>query len=460
MSRKLWLLNATENHADLAAACAQARGAGVDIRVLYRRRDRDAILAAIPAEGTIEMADAGCEIPGFEIEDDAEIVFLPCTRRIDWADLRERPRLRHSHCLQPLFATPPPHYRRCQSIGPAGWWGWRADGALACRILREPTAWQENGIDLIEMLAEWPDPPRWQSAPLLLANANDYPVSSPPVLTPASRVLAVISHYRCEPWLHECLASMAQQTIPLAGIVVIDDCSGAPPVSIVEQFPGVTLLSNTRNAGPERMLNNIIHATDYDGYMVQDADDWSTHDRLEVSLRGAEQSGADMVGTQEFRIDHSAERIDLGLYPPDVNECMMNGPQLYLLHGSCLISRALAMRAGGLDENLRLVADSDFLFRAWHAGRLVNVPLFTTFHRIRADSLTSHAVTGHASPARLLEERYIKVRATKHLAATRAGGVPDVRVKLTKPLRFEHLLGPVLTMQSDSTAGVEIAWKR
>jgi len=457
MSTKLWLLNATENHAGLAEVCVQAREAGVGLQVLHRRKDRDAIPAGVAA---IEMADEGFEIPGLVIEDDAEIAFLPCAQRIEWAALRERPLLGQRHCIQPLFATPPRFNPNHNMSGPAGWWGWRADGALARRILREPTAWNDNGIDLIEVMVEWPDPPRWQSAPLTLPGAGDYQIASPPVLTMASRVLAVISHYHCEQWLHECLASMTQQTVPLANIVVIDDCSGAPPVSIVEQFPTVTLLSNTRNAGPERMLNNIIHATDYDGYMVQDADDWSTHDRLEVSLRGAEQSGADMVGTQEIRIDHSLERIDLGLYPPDVNRCMTQGPMHYNLHGTCLIGRALAMRVGGFDENLNLVGDSDFTYRAWHAGRIINLPVYTLFHRIRAHSLTSHTATGYQSKARMLEEYYIKVRAMKQLRAVMAGGLPEMRVDLRKPLHFEHLLGPALAMQPDSTAGVTVTWKR
>jgi GT2 family glycosyltransferase len=460
MPRQHWLLNATENHAGLADVCAQSRAAGVSLRVLYRRRDRDAILAALPAgELASELADEGFEIPGLVIEDDAEMVFLPCAQRIEWAGLRERPLLGFRHCIQPLFATPPRLNPNHHSTGPAGWWGWRADGALARRILREPATWNDNGIDIIEVIAEWPDPPRWHSAPLSLPGADDYPVTSRPVLTLDSRVLAVISHFRCEQWLHECLTSMTQQTVPLANIVVMDDCSGAPPLSIIEQFPSVTLLSNTRNAGPERMLNNLIHATDYDGYMVQDADDWSTHDRLEVSLRGAEQSGADMVGTQEIRVDHSVERLDLGLYPPDVTRCMKQGPMHYNLHGTCLIGRSLAMRVGGFDENLSLTGDSDFTYRAWHVGRIINLPAYTLFHRIRPHSLTSHTETGYRSRARLVEDYYIKVRAIKQQKIAMAGGVPDVRVQLRKPLHFEHLCGPALTMQKSGTEGVTIAWK-
>ncbi|MFN8643025.1 MAG: hypothetical protein U0802_15740 [Candidatus Binatia bacterium] len=45
----------------------------------------------------------------------------------------------------------------------------------------------------------------------------------------------------------------------------------------------------------------MIAETDYDGYLFQDADDWSAHDRLALLLRAAARRGADLVGCQEGR---------------------------------------------------------------------------------------------------------------------------------------------------------------
>jgi len=273
----------------------------------------------------------------------------------------------------------------------------------------------------------------------------------------SSSVLVVISFYRCEEWLHACLTSMAQQTRPPENIVVIDDCSPALPLKFLEAFPNVTLLSTTRNVGPEKILNNVIFATDYEAYMVQDPDDWSSHDRLELSLRCAEQTGADMVGTHEFTVHHSKETLELCVYPPDVNHAMSQGASHCLLHCTGLISRALALKIGGFDEHLKLGADTDFIVRAWHAGRIINLPNFCVFHRIRAGSLTTHAETGHQSAARTIEAKFILLRGIKNLALARAGQTPNVVVKQKEPIGFIYHQGPRLRLSADELNGDKAA---
>ena len=65
-----------------------------------------------------------------------------------------------------------------------------------------------------------------------------------------STVLALIPHFKCEEYLDDCLAGLLAQTRPLDGIVVIDDASDDPPVSIVRRYPQVTLMSAAGTAGP------------------------------------------------------------------------------------------------------------------------------------------------------------------------------------------------------------------
>jgi len=459
-SMALWLLNATINHSDLASVIQQARNAGQPIHVLHHRRDRDAILQAVPPGdppiSLIEVAEESYDLPGGFIDDKSEVIFLPCSARIDWVDLRERRPLAHPHCLQPLVAQPPRVTPFFHFAGPTGWWGWRATGALARRILREPSAWEGTGIELVETIQKWPDPPRWQSIPFLARGTTDYPISSPPVMTMLSSVLAVISYYRCEKWLHACLTSMTQQTHPPENIVVIDDCSPELPVDLLETFPDVTLLSSTRRVGSEKILDGIVKATSYNAYMVQDADDWSSHDRLELSLREAERSGADMVGTHEFRINHPSQALELGIYPPDVNAAMRQGLAHYILHCTSVISRALIMRVGGFDQRFKLLADTDFLMRAWYAGQIVNLPAFCLFHRIRPGSITTHVETGYESPTRLLEDRFMKILAIRNLQSSRAGLRPELFAKqFEEPVGFIHHRGPELQWNGRLSRGTE-----
>lgn len=99
--------------------------------------------------------------------------------------------------------------------------------------------------------------------------------------TSNSTVLALVPHYRCEIWLRRCLRSLVNQTRPPDGIVVIDDASEHPPIEIVAEFPTVTLLASDRHVGPYRLIQQVIEMTNYWAYLFQDADDWSSCDRLE-----------------------------------------------------------------------------------------------------------------------------------------------------------------------------------
>jgi GT2 family glycosyltransferase len=245
---------------------------------------------------------------------------------------------------------------------------------------------------------------------------------------------------------------MTQQTRPPDNIVVIDDCSPRLPLDLLEPFPNVTLLSPTRGIGPEKILNNIIKATDYDAYMVQDADDWSTHDRLERSLEGAERTGAAMLGSHEFRVDVPQKKLVLCIYPPDVNRAGLHGIGHYLLHGTALISRELAVRVGGFDEKLKLGADSDFVNRGVHAGPLVNLPGFYGFRRVRDASLTTAKKTGYESNARVIEDRFMRVRGLRNLELARAGKRAKFFVEQKEPIGFIHHQGPELRLSSRGLA--------
>ena len=121
-----------------------------------------------------------------------------------------------------------------------------------------------------------------------------------PILHTASSVLAVIPHHQCEAWLGDAIESLVAQTRALDGIVVVDDAGGDPPTSIVGRFPHVTLLkvAARANVGPYRISQQVIRETAYDGYLWQDADDWSMPERLESLLEAAERTGAELVGSQ------------------------------------------------------------------------------------------------------------------------------------------------------------------
>jgi glycosyltransferase involved in cell wall biosynthesis len=261
-----------------------------------------------------------------------------------------------------------------------------------------------------------------------------------------SSVLAIIPHFRCEEWLDDCLESLVTQTRPLDRIVVIDDCSGAPPVRAVEKFPDVTLLETDRNVGPYRIVQQIIEETGFDAYLFQDADDWSAPERLELLLRRAEDCGAELIGTQEIRIFCDEAEVTPIAWPLDVNAQFEEKVTAFpLLHPTSIVSRDLVMRLGGFASGLRFSGDAEFLRRARFVGPVVNIPQHLYYRRIRQGSLTTAPETGLQSPERKRVMEMLWARARENAELVERGKQPDLApIATAEPVRLRHLTGPVL----------------
>ncbi|KJH73375.1 glycosyltransferase family 2 protein [Aliterella atlantica] len=255
-----------------------------------------------------------------------------------------------------------------------------------------------------------------------------------------SSIMAIVPHYRCEAWLRRCLQSLVDQTRALDSIVVIDDGSGNPPVSIVKEFSNVTLLASAVNVGPYRLVEQVILDTNYDAYLFQDADDWSTCDRLEKLLQTAAHTGAELIGTQELRV--AKGQITPVCYPLDVNTALAEKPGHALIHPSSLATRDLFMRLGGFATGLKFGGDTEFLLRARFAAKIVNIPDYCYFRSKRTGSLTTAIATGLDSPARLQLLKTLKNRALANNTLVKAGQNPCL-VPLVKanPIELKYIAG-------------------
>lgn len=263
-------------------------------------------------------------------------------------------------------------------------------------------------------------------------------------LTYRSSVCALIPHFECEEWLCQAIESLLDQTRPLDAIVVIDDGSPVPPVELVASYPGVTLLGAADNGGPYRLIQAAIESTGFDAYLFQDADDWSAPDRLEVLLDGAEAAGAELIGSHEVRVLVEEGDIVPVRYPLDVNAELAERPAAFpLLHPTSLAGRDLVMRLGGFATGMRFSGDAEFLRRAGHAARVVNVDHFGYFRRKRSGSLTMDPATALRSEARRQVQEALWARAHRNAQLSRRGAPVDLAPwRVADPARLERLAGP------------------
>ena len=258
-------------------------------------------------------------------------------------------------------------------------------------------------------------------------------------------ILALIPHWHCEPWLARALTAMIQQTHSLTHIVVIDDASARPPIEIVSAFPTVTLLQSAKRVGPYRLIQSIIDRVDYTAFLFQDADDWSSCDRLEILLKTARQHNAEIVGSQEIRVLEPEQKLQAVGYPLDVNSALSEKPGHALLHPTSLVTSRILQEIGGFATGLTFGGDTEFLLRAHWKARIVNCDRYCYFRRKRPHSLTTAAETGLNSPARQTLLNQIKQSAIARIQSAALNQPLDLRPLSKAPsIDLEHLCGPSL----------------
>ena len=275
------------------------------------------------------------------------------------------------------------------------------------------------------------------------------PGTAAPPLRRDSRVLAIVPHHRCEPWLEQCLRSLTRQTRPPEAIVVVDDASPEPPRDIVARFPAVTLLRARENGGPYRLVQSVIDGTGFDAYMLQDADDWSTDDRLALQLAEAERTGAELVGTQEIQVGRPPGGASAVCYPLDASGSFRRHHDCQVLHPSSLVSRDLVQRIGGYSSGCRFGADLEFQLRAHYAARIVNIGSFCYFRRRREGSLWTSPETGERSTSRYEQDQLFMLRAKENSDRFAAGLSPDLSpLKRAGSVALDHVTGPPLRIDA------------
>jgi Glycosyl transferase family 2 len=236
----------------------------------------------------------------------------------------------------------------------------------------------------------------------------------PSSLSLKSRILAIIPHKDCQDWLESAILSLLWQTRPIEAIAVVDDCSVQLPDSICMKYPQVTLLKTPQSVGPYQIIQSLTTTNDFQAYLFQDSDDWSTPERLEQLLNAAVAHGAEIVGCQELRLDYLSASLYPVLYPLDVQAALVQAPGHALLHPTSLVSRFAINAVGGFANGLRFGGDTEFLLRAYQRVRAINIPYFGYFRRKHPKSLTTSPQTGLDSPQRLKLLQTLKARARLH----------------------------------------------
>lgn len=260
---------------------------------------------------------------------------------------------------------------------------------------------------------------------------NDH---QPAEVTPTPMVAALVTHFNRPHLVGEAIQSLLDQTRRPDAIIVMDDASDSLPLESIPADPIISVYRSTANAGPFRLLNWAMQNIASDWYMIQDSDDISMPTRLERLLDAARTHGADMVGSAIRNVKVATGEVRVTSFPDDATlEHRRYGRPYVCTMGSCVLSRRLWARLGGLATGLRFSGDVEFIARACCTGRVVNIPSIELLRRLFPDSLTQRPDTGMGSPARKALRQQILAAASARVAALGQGLPVDLRPLSTAP---------------------------
>ncbi|WP_174300195.1 glycosyltransferase [Caulobacter sp. S45] len=247
-------------------------------------------------------------------------------------------------------------------------------------------------------------------------------------------VSIIIANYNAAEYLPLAVKSALRQTFSDIEVVIVDDVSTDDSVAVSETLmsdPRVRLLRQERNAGPGAARNRGFAAARGDWIAVLDSDDLMHPRRIELLLREAKVSGADIVADDLLVFyqdgEHSPHsflrrsrhrgggKITLAdyfwaarLYSPT--------PQLGFLKP---MFRTQALRRNGLnyDEGLLIGEDADLIMRSLAEGLSYHLSSLPTYlYRKHKASISHRLEVRHVAALQMAVDRLAPPSGGKKLA--------------------------------------------
>ena len=225
----------------------------------------------------------------------------------------------------------------------------------------------------------------------------EVPTGIPTKTIPKPKVSIIITNFEYEKYVGEAIQSAINQTYKAHEIIVVDDCSYDTSREVLERYnkrEGVRVIYRKENGGPAAARNEGIAASTGDYFILLDADDRLRHNAIELLLKEAQRTNAEVV-YPDMEIFGGREDIRQGLWemPDYTPEGML---QAQLIPSVCaLVDRHAFDCSGGFNINTYF-EDWFFFLTLSHTLKLnfVHIPVvlleYRTHPKCRSDIGNPH----------------------------------------------------------------------
>jgi glycosyltransferase involved in cell wall biosynthesis len=219
------------------------------------------------------------------------------------------------------------------------------------------------------------------------------------------KISVITAVYNGEAYLDQSVKSILAQTYKDMEYIIVNDGSTDRTASILDQVadPRVRIVHLKQNQGAANALNVAVQQSKGDWIAVQDADDLSLPNRLQVQsdyvkarpeLVAAGSLIKSISGHQNLS-PHHLRNVD-GFYNSGVTRDELRDiryERCPLCHGSVLFLKEAFLQAGGYDTSYKVTYDYDLWMRLFEIGEIDKIEAVLYQYRVHSASL-SHSNWG------------------------------------------------------------------
>jgi glycosyltransferase involved in cell wall biosynthesis len=208
------------------------------------------------------------------------------------------------------------------------------------------------------------------------------------------KVSVIIPVYNAEKYLARSIESILNQTFQNFEILIIDDGSTDNSWEVIQSFDDhrISSLRNPKNQGVVQSRNKLLSIAKGEYFALQDADDWSEPNRLQVQLDFLEsRRDLSICGTQYTKFDNLGNELFVSGFPLEDENIRKNVPEHYqFLCASIMFRKSVYKHIGGYHEFFNRSGNEDiyWIFKALKDYKMVNVSESLYCYRYNPVSIT------------------------------------------------------------------------
>lgn len=250
-----------------------------------------------------------------------------------------------------------------------------------------------------------------------MSDAQPLQGGAPEDLGEAPLVTVLIGVYNNARTLDRAIDSILGQTVGDLELLVIDDGSSDDSIAVAARAAArdarVRVLEMGRNLGISRSLNEGLRAARAPFVAVQDADDWSEPERLELQtevLRA--RPDVAVVGSLMREVDPSGDELAprTKFASGDVTHRLMRSNPIP--NTSCCMRREAVLAVGGYDAAYRFAMEYDLWLRLAERWRLVSLPQALSTREMSATNVAARAERAQTAEAIKIRVQALRRRRT------------------------------------------------